>query len=145
VDSYYAEGAARGRVAKTIASAIEIGRPVNLSKALRSLEWMNGVVRQATDAEILDGKALVGLHGYGCEPASGASVAGLRRLLNEKMISLSDRVVCILTGHGLKDPDLTVSYHSPAPGAPVGEHANPPVRCAADIDAIAAVLGPGVP
>ena len=66
--------------ADTIASAIEINRPVNLKKCLRALEWMNGVVRQVSDQEILDAKAKVGAGGFGCEPASAASVAGAKLL-----------------------------------------------------------------
>jgi len=99
------------RRAKTIASAIEINRPVSLKKALRALEVMNGVVRSATDEEILDAKALIGRYGLGCEPASAASVAGLKKLVAEGVIQPEERVVCILTGHVLKDPDATVGYH----------------------------------
>ena len=65
-----------GRRASTIASAIEINRPVNLTKCLRALETCDGVVREVTDQEILDAKAQVGAGGLGCEPASAASVAG---------------------------------------------------------------------
>src|SRR5262249_25567074 len=65
--------AADQRRASTIASAIEINHPVNLSKALRALERCNGVVREVTDQEILDAKAKVGAGGFGCEPASAAS------------------------------------------------------------------------
>lgn len=141
VEAWYVRTSAEGRRAKTVASAIEIGRPVNLSKALRSLEAMNGVVRQVSDEAILDGKALVGAYGYGCEPASGASVAGLRLLLEERVISPSDRVVCILTGHQLKDPDVTVNYHRGSRDSTgAGSYANPPVRCAAEIEAIAKLL-----
>jgi threonine synthase len=140
VGDYFAGWDARGRKAKTIASAIEIGRPVNLPKALRALHIMNGVVREVSDEQILDGKALVGAHGFGCEPASGASVAGLEVLLREQMISPSDRVVCILTGHGLKDPDATIGYHQVAGVTSQRHHANPPVRCAAQLDAIANLL-----
>ena len=141
VAAWYERMSAEGRRAKTVASAIEIGRPVNLPKALRSLEAMDGVVRQVSDEAILDGKALVGAYGYGCEPASGASVAGLRLLLEERVISPSDRVVCILTGHQLKDPDVTVNYHRGSrDGMSAGSYANPPVRCAADIEAIAKLL-----
>jgi len=115
---------------------------VNLAKALRSLEATDGVVRQVSDEAILDGKALVGAHGYGCEPASGASVAGLRLLLEERVISRSDRVVCILTGHQLKDPEVTVNYHREArDGTGSASFSNPPLPCAADIDAIAKLLG----
>ncbi|GIW80652.1 MAG: threonine synthase [Gemmatales bacterium] len=98
--------------AQTIASAIEINHPVNLPKALRALERCGGVVREATDQEILDAKAKVGAGGLGCEPASGASVAGARKLRREGIIAPGDRVVCILTGHQLKDPNATVAYHS---------------------------------
>src|SRR5262249_18425977 len=101
--------------ADTLASAIEINRPVNLPKALRALDRCNGVVREATDQEILDAKAKVGAGGLGCEPASAASVAGVRKLVQEGVIAPSDRVVCILTGHVLKDPDATVAYHSSDP------------------------------
>lgn len=98
--------------AATIASAIEINRPVNLPKALRALDRCGGVVREASDQEILDAKAKVGAGGLGCEPASAASVAGARKLRHEGVIAPSDRVVCILTGHALKDPTATVAYHS---------------------------------
>lgn len=98
--------------ADTIASAIEINRPVNLKKCLRALEDTDGVVRQVSDQEILDAKAKVGAGGFGCEPASAASVAGARLLRREGVIGQSDRVVCILTGHELKDPTATVAYHT---------------------------------
>lgn len=98
--------------ANTIASAIEINRPVNLKKCLRALEAMQGVVRQVSDQEILDAKSQVGAGGFGCEPASAASVAGTKLLRREGVIAPSDRVVCILTGHELKDPTATVAYHT---------------------------------
>lgn len=98
--------------ADTIASAIEINRPVNLKKCLRALEFMDGVVRQVSDQEILDAKAKVGAGGFGCEPASAASVAGAKLLRREGVISANDRVVCVLTGHELKDPTATVAYHT---------------------------------
>jgi threonine synthase len=98
--------------ASTIASAIEINRPVNLVKALRALDVCGGVVREVSDQEILDAKAKVGAGGLGCEPASAASVAGARLLRKEGIISGSERVVAVLTGHQLKDPTATVAYHS---------------------------------
>src|SRR5438270_5220753 len=61
---------------------------------------------------MLDGEAEVGAGGRGCEPASAASVAGARKLRQEGVIAPSERVVCILTGHQLKDPTATVAYHS---------------------------------
>jgi threonine synthase len=98
--------------ADTLASAIEINRPVNLPKALRALDRCGGVVREVTDGEILDAKAKIGSGGLGCEPASAASVAGLLKLVREGVIDPSERVVCVLTGHVLKDPDATVAYHT---------------------------------
>jgi threonine synthase len=112
VSGYYDEMTAQHRRASTIASAIEINRPVNLTKCLRAIEWCNGVVRKVSDEEILDAKAQVGAGGLGCEPASAASVAGLKRLVAEGIIGPDERVVCVLTGHQLKDPTATVAYHS---------------------------------
>lgn len=140
IDGYFAQMDRESRHAKTMASAIEIGRPVNLVKALRSLEFMKGVVREVSDEAILDGKALVGRYGYGCEPASGASVAGLRSLLEEGVVSKSDRVVCILTGHGLKDPAVTVDYHRAASGGSMRAFANPPIQADADVEEIERII-----
>jgi threonine synthase len=109
---YFQEMDAQKRRASTIASAIEINRPVNLTKCLRALEWCKGVVRNVTDQEILDAKAQVGANGLGCEPASAASVAGVKQLVAEGVIGRDERVVCILTGHQLKDPTATVAYHT---------------------------------
>jgi threonine synthase len=112
MDNYYVEMDNANHRASTIASAIEINRPVNLTKCLRALEWMNGVVREVTDEQMLDAKAQVGAHGLGCEPASAASVAGAKILREEGIIAPDERVVGILTGHQLKDPTATVAYHT---------------------------------
>ncbi len=85
---------------------------MNLTKCLRALEICDGVVREVTDQEILDAKAQVGAGGFGCEPASAASVAGAKLLVSEGIIGRDERVVCILTGHQLKDPTATVAYHT---------------------------------
>ncbi len=111
VDAFYEQMDTEGRAAHTLASAIEINRPVNLSKALRCLDVMNGVVLKATDQEILDAKAQIARGGIGCEPASAATVAGLKKLVADGTISKTDRVACVLTGHQLKDPNATVGYH----------------------------------
>jgi threonine synthase len=115
IDGYYRALDAEGMRAATLASAIEINRPVNLTKALRALEECGGVGREVTDQEMLDAKAKVGSGGLGCEPASAATVAGLRRLRQEGVIDPGERVVCVLTGHQLKDPTATVAYHSSDP------------------------------
>jgi threonine synthase len=83
-----------------------------LNKCLRALEVCDGVVRCVGDQEILDAKAQVGAGGIGCEPASAASVAGTKMLREEGVIGADERVVCILTGHQLKDPTATVAYHT---------------------------------
>ncbi|HYO09298.1 MAG TPA: threonine synthase [Tepidisphaeraceae bacterium] len=135
----------------TIASAIEISRPVNLPKALRALEVMDGVVREVSDEEILEHRAMVARWGFGCEPASAASVAGLHKLLEEQVISPDESVVCILTGHELKDANATVKYHTGidlkaaqdlAPRSePHGKLANRPVAVADDLCSIIKALG----
>ncbi|HUG19722.1 MAG TPA: threonine synthase [Planctomycetaceae bacterium] len=112
IDGYFDEMDRENRRASTLASAIEINRPVNLKKCLRALDVCDGVVREVDDQQILDAKAEVGAGGFGCEPASGASVAGAKLLREQGVIAPSDRVVCILTGHQLKDPTATVAYHS---------------------------------
>ncbi|MFP4055558.1 MAG: threonine synthase [Candidatus Brocadiia bacterium] len=150
IAAFYRAMDAAGRRARTIASAIEINRPVNLLKALRTLQTTRGVVRAVADQAILDAKAQVGAHGYGCEPASAASVAGTRQLVEEGLVDPDERVVCVLTGHPLKDPHATVGYHAYAPerlreefadfGVRKAAHANKPVAVANDIEAILGVI-----
>jgi len=143
--SFYQEMDDAGRRATTLASAIQINRPVNLVKCLRALDVCDGVVREVSDEAILDGKAQVGLGGFGCEPASGASVVGAKLLREEGVIAHSDRVVCILTGHQLKDSAATVEYHSgshadAADPADAGRFANRPIVVENDLDRILDVL-----
>lgn len=137
--------------ASTLASAIEINRPVNLEKALRALSVCNGIVRKVSDQEIIDSRARIAATGFGCEPASGATIAGVLKLRKEGVIHADDRVVCILTGHQLKDPDLTMAYHSGDPqlmskkltpaGVTSTPFANPPVVVDNDEVAILKALG----
>lgn len=146
VDAFFSELDGSNLRAATIASAIEINRPVNLTKALRALDACAGVVREVSDQEILDAKAMVGAGGLGCEPASAASVAGAKKLREQGVIAPSERVVCILTGHQLKDPDATVAYHSgdrdlfervlAKRGVRRASHANRPVQVANDLTEI---------
>jgi len=153
IESFYARMDAENRRAKTMASAIEINRPVNLKKALRSLDFTHGVVRAVPDQAIIDAKALVGRQGIGCEPASAASVAGARLLREEDVIGPDERVVCILTGHQLKDPNATVYYHS-LPADELAEKmtdykvktnpfANRPIPAANDLDSILKAIEEG--
>ncbi|MCA9085584.1 MAG: threonine synthase [Planctomycetaceae bacterium] len=151
IRDFYGTMDAENRRAHTLASAIEINRPVNLVKALRALSVCNGVVRSVSDQEIVDARAQIAAHGFGCEPASGATIAGVRQLREEGIIAASDRVACVLTGHQLKDPDLTVAYHMGDPKRqaeklhPAGVHstpfANSPVVVDNDTNAIVKALG----
>lgn len=146
VGDYYTDMSARNERACTLASAIEINRPVNLEKALRAIDVCDGIVRSVPDQEIADARAMIAAAGFGCEPASGATIAGVRKLREEGLIEADDRVACVLTGHQLKDPDLTVAYHSTdeelrakklAPnGVTATPHANSPVIVDNDIAAI---------
>ncbi|MBI2427292.1 MAG: threonine synthase [Ignavibacteriales bacterium] len=97
--------------AETIATAIKIGDPVNYTKAVRSLKWTNGIVESVTDEEILEAKAHVDSAGIGAEPASCATVAGIKKLIAAGEIKPKETVVGILTGNILKDPQVIVDYH----------------------------------
>ncbi|RKY24787.1 MAG: threonine synthase [Planctomycetota bacterium] len=130
IDDYYADLTARNFSPHTCASAIEISRPVNLKKCLRALDICNGVVRAVTDEEIVDAKAIIGKYGLGCEPASAATIAGLKHLRAEGVIAADERIACVLTGHPLKDPNVTVNYHKDKQG----EFSNPPIEAPNDLD-----------
>lgn len=97
---------------ETIATAIRIGRPVNIRKAIRAIEYTKGVVEQVTDQEIMDAKKVVDGCGIGCEPASAASVAGVKKLVERGIIKKGEVVVGILTGNILKDPEVILKQHS---------------------------------
>jgi threonine synthase len=129
IDDFYADLTARDFSPHTCASAIEISRPVNLKKCLRALDVCNGVVLAVTDEEICDAKALIGKYGLGCEPASAATIAGLKHLLADGTIGRDERVACVLTGHVLKDPNVTVNYHKDKQG----EFSNAPVEAPNDL------------
>ena len=91
---------------ETVATAIRIGNPASWAGAIAAREESGGLIEAVTDDEILDAQRLiVTLEGVFCEPASAASVAGVRRLAAAGRIGPSEVVVCVLTGHGLKDPD----------------------------------------
>lgn len=98
--------------ADTLATAIKIGRPVSWKKALRALDWCKGGgCHQVSEGEIADAKAIIGTDGIGCEPASAVTLAAVRQLVADGVIDKDERVIAILTGNLLKDPDYTVNYH----------------------------------
>lgn len=111
VERYYLLKQKNGFSPKTRATAIQIGKPANIAKALRAVEFSKGVVTQVSDEDMIDGMSIVGLNGFDCEMASGAVPAGVRKLRKEGIIEPDDVVVGILTGRQ-KDPKLPVEYHS---------------------------------
>ena len=121
ITRYYEDLDAKGIRPKTKATAIQIGRPANILKGLRALEFTNGVATTVSDSEMLDGMSVVGLNGFDCEMASGASVVGVKKLMNEGIIKKDDTVVGILTGRQ-KDAMLPVDYHN----NPQNKFAKPP-------------------
>lgn len=110
IKDYYKEKDKEGVKPHTKATAIQIGKPANLIKALRSIDFTNGIVMQVSDKEMSDGMALVGLNGFDCEMASGAVPTGIRKLRQQDIIKKDDVVVGILTGKQ-KDPKLSIDYH----------------------------------
>ena len=91
---------------ETVATAIRIGNPASWGGAVAARDESGGLIEMVTDEEIIAVQRLiVQLEGVFCEPASAAGVAGVRRLAAERRIGPEEVVVCVLTGHGLKDPD----------------------------------------
>jgi threonine synthase len=111
ISRYYDDLDDKGLKPKTKATAIQIGRPANILKGIRALEYTNGVATTVSDSEMLDGMSVVGLNGFDCEMASGASVVGIKKLINEGIIKKDDVVIGILTGRQ-KDAMLPVDYHN---------------------------------
>ena len=96
---------------ETTASAIRIGKPVNWLKAMKAVRESKGLFIKVSDREILDAmKYAARKEGVCGEPAGAASIAGLFKLLSEKVIDRGERVACIVTGHGLKDPNVKLDY-----------------------------------
>lgn len=130
---------------ETLATAIRIGDPVSWPKAGYELCESRGAVESVTEQEIADAKAIVGLCGIGCEPASAATLAGIRKLTASGIMDPEADVVAILTGNVLKDPDYIYRYHTgalqaPGGGAIVPAYGNQPVVVPNDADRIAAML-----
>lgn len=124
--------------AETIATAIKIGAPASYQRAVRAIRANDGVVVTVSDAEILDAKGAIDGTGVGCEPASAATLAGIRRLRANETIKPGESVVGVLTGHILKDPGTLLEIHRDESIAPA--IANRPVRIGRDVAAIANVL-----
>jgi threonine synthase len=129
--------------AETIATAIKIGAPASVERARRTIEHTGGIVTSVTDEEIL-AKATIDGVGIGCEPASAASLAGIRKLTASGEIPADATVVGVLTGNVLKDTDAIVAYHLEDHDGAARPRANRPIRVAADLEALKKVLDDAV-
>jgi threonine synthase len=111
----YLEGfVRRHRVkAETVATAIRIGDPASWELGVQAIQESGGLVESVTDEEILAAGSVVNASGLGCEPASAASVAGVKKLVERGVIGKNDRVVGVLTGHLLKDPLTSSGSNQP--------------------------------
>jgi len=115
---------------ETIATAIRIGAPLSWKKAIRAIRESRGTAETVSDEEILEGqKMLARSEGLFVEPASASSVAGLKKLLEAGKIDKDEVVVCVATGHGLKDPDVAIKI------------SEKPLEVDAEIGAIEKILG----
>jgi threonine synthase len=124
--------------AQTVATAIRIGNPASYDRAVVAIQETNGVVLSVSDPELLEAKAAIDASGVGCEPASAVSLAGLRHLVHSGQVKPSERVVAVLTGHILKDPDLLLRFHQQMEPPPPG--ANRPIEIEPTLQAVEAVL-----
>ncbi len=129
----------------TLATAIKIGDPISWPKALLEVTTSGGVVEKVSEQEIADAKAVIGKCGIGCEPASAATLAGIRKLTAAGTIPAGADVVAVLTGNVLKDPDYIYGYHTGKLKAPDGSMIQPtfgnrPEMVANDVDAITRLL-----
>lgn len=123
--------------AETIATAIRIGDPASWDRAVRAIRETNGMVISCTDDEIIDAKVAIDAAGVGCEPASAASVAGVKQLVRDGVINSGDRVVAVLTGHVLKDPGMLVTLHQERTDF---AQSNRPIEIDATVQAVANVI-----
>ncbi len=104
---------------QTIATAIRIGNPASWDKAIAAATESEGAIGAVTDREILAAYRRVAREGLFAEPASAASIAGLLHLSGEGALPPGATVVCVLTGHGLKDPEWAIAGAAPPPSVPV--------------------------
>ncbi len=123
-------------VAETVATAIKIGDPASIGRARKAIQFTNGIVARVSDREILDAKAHIDRCGIGCEPASAATLAGVRKLAGAGMIGPDESVVGVLTGHLLKDTEAVLTYHLGAGIDESGPLANRPISIPSSMDVL---------
>lgn len=119
----------------TMASAIQIGNPVSVEKAIRTLRRYDGIVEQATEAELADAAAWADRTGMFNCPHTGVALAALLKLVDRGVVTRAHRVIVISTANGLKFTDFKLRYHEGHLPWPV-HHANRPVEVPDDFDAV---------
>jgi threonine synthase len=124
----------------TLASAIRIGNPVSIRKAIRTLQQYDGIVEQATEAELSDAAARADLAGMFNCPHTGVALAAFEKLVARGDIKKSDRVVVISTATGLKFTDFKIAYHTADSRVAERRYANPPIELPNDYDAVRRTL-----
>jgi threonine synthase len=131
---------------ETRATAIRIGNPASWKKAVAVIEETSGTCEQVSEAEIAQAKAEIGAEGLGCEPASAVTLAGLKKLIQQKFVQPHETVVLVLTGNLLKDPDYTLEFHrgdllpASADTNALDHLRHPPVVLDATLDAVIRTL-----
>ncbi len=120
----------------TAATAIRIGNPVSIDRAIRTLQACDGIVEQATEDELANAAAWSDRAGTFNDPHTGVALAALIKLVHRGVIAPRDRVVVISTAHGLKFPEWKVAYHEQRLGEVTATHANPPIELPNDVDAV---------
>jgi threonine synthase len=124
---------------KTLASAIQIGDPVSIVKAIRTLKQFDGIVMDATEQELSDAAALGDRTGMFNCPHTGVALAAMIKLIKAGKIDRSEHVVVISTAHGLKFTDFKINYHEGKLGFP-SQYANTPIEVPANVDAVKKAL-----
>jgi len=125
---------------KTLASAIQIGDPVSVQKAIRTLKAYEGIVEQASEDELADAAALADRTGMFCCPHTGVALASLMKLLDKGKISRDEKVVVISTAHGLKFSEFKVGYHEGTLAGVNSQYANMPIRSKADAGSVSDII-----
>lgn len=120
----------------TQATAIQIGNPVSVHRAIRTLRRFDGIVDQATEEELADAAARADRTGLFNCPHTGVALAILIKMIERKQILPDDRVIVISTANGLKFPDFKVGYHNVAAGAPPRRYLNAPIELEADYEIV---------
>ena len=124
------------RAEPTLASAIQIGNPVSIRRAINALQTFDGLVEQATEDELADAAARADRTGMFNCPHTAVALAALEKLVDRGEVRRSDRVIVVSTANGLKFSEFKTEYHTRALAGVTARHANPPVELPNDYDAV---------